>query len=130
MADPVQVRVKKGPEHLRQPRHILAEGKVQGGDVFWTTPENARAYIDQGIVEFVGAAPGEARRAGPAESKPTGPAEKKSFAAGTDGPSTDSASSSQSATAAPSSASPEDPASQPSNARGLRRGGRGPKTGE
>lgn len=123
MADQIQLRSKG--------RHIIAEGRMRDGSTFWTSPANARLYIDQGIAEPVGSGPAETQRAGPTETKPAEPAEKKSSAAAPDGLSTGSAKSSGSATtAAPSSASPGGQASRGSTARSSKRGADKAASGE
>jgi hypothetical protein len=107
----VQVRVKGDPND-RKARHILAEGRVRPGQTFWTSEQNAKAYIQQGIAEYVGGVgPDERQRAGPQERKPARAEAGKSSAVGQAGQSTDLARSSQSATAAQSSASRAGPAS-------------------
>lgn len=75
-----QVRVRKNC--------IIAEGS--GGHVFYTNAARARALINAGAVDLVNPIV-----IGPKETKPAEPAEKKSYHAAPDGPSTDSAPSSE-----------------------------------
>ncbi len=99
-----QVRIKKNC--------IIQEGS--DGTVVWMTPSRAQLLCDHGAVEIIGSAQ---PYIGPSETKPAGPESKKSLPAAQDGPSIDSAASSEDGTAelqSSAAAAPASPLSNPS----------------
>jgi hypothetical protein len=128
----VQIRIIGGGRD-RRGKHLLQEGRVRDGQVIWTSEENAKAYIKQGIAEYMGGGdvgPNERSTAGPTETKPSRPTQRKSSQDGRAGQSTDSARSNASAQAGQSSASGAAQASQPSSAGSSGRGGYRPRDAE
>lgn len=121
-----QMRVLFGP---RGTRRITAYGG--SGQIFYETPSRATFLIGTGCFELVNSRVPLQQLPGPSQTKPAGPSEqkesleKKSLAADQAGPSTDSASSSESGKAAVSSSSAEalvspEPRSLLSRVRGKR----------
>lgn len=90
------------------------DGAVKPRQVFWTTPERARHYIDQGIAQYISVPvlPSEQPTGGPQETKKYSPDL-------TDGQSIDSAVSKESGKEEPSSVAPPDQASTSNNQRSL-----------
>lgn len=88
-------------------RSLTIDGALKPRQVFWTTPERARHYIDNHVAEYIAplVLPQEQPMGGPQEIKKSSPEPQA-------GPSTDSAESIESGKDALSSAAPVAPASQ------------------
>lgn len=119
-AKTAQLRVKAGPRGGMQ---ITSYGTT--GTMFFETPTRAKFLIDTGAFELANTGPGQTKPLGPSETKPAGPQQKKSYPVAPDGPSIDSASSSEPGAAEPPLSLAADQALPLTNAQPLAKRGPG-----